>query len=382
MRKKLFAAAAMTLALTFSASALLPGEQSTETKYRLEWINCSPMPLGKVDPETQVSIPALRGVVFFYTRDDAGDPLFRLLENARRSFGGKVLIAVITPDDTTDATEFQKRHKESRLRLAVDLERKLTPHFLQGGNLILPAGFLLDADGQVLWRGEAADLPEAADLALSGKLDVGIQRKTAPLLDRIQQALRNGNMPLILRTAEQMFAIDPGNPAAVRMSVFAAESMRDPMLAWKIVERQKQAAPGVARLNFTALELILRHNELRDKLPGLIADFLKSQPSASLRYAFADALLRNFPYDGAAIVGAKKLIESAALGVNAAPEEMAMVLALKARLRYALGDLAGAEELQREAVQFYSRTGDKPGLDDARKMLDFFRTLTKEAQTK
>ena len=382
MRKKLFAAAAMTLASIFSASAFLPGEHSTETKYQLEWLDCSPMPLGKLDPKKDVNIPALRGVVFLHTRDDDGDPLIRLLENARRSFDGKALIAVITPDDMTDATELRKRHKDSRLRMAVDMERKLTPHFMRGGNLILPAGFLLDADGQILWRGEAADLPEAADRALSGKLDVDIQRRTAPLLDRLQQAVRDGNMPFLLRTADQMFAVDPGNPAAVRMSIFAAESIRDPALAWKIVETQKRAVPDLARLNFTALELILRHAQLRDKLPGLIDDFDKSRSSANLRYAFADVLLRNFPYDTVAVIGAKKLVGSTSLSVNAQPEELAMVLALKARLRYALGDLAGAEELQRESVQFYSRAGDRQGLDEAKKMLDFFRTMIREAQTK
>ena len=373
MTMKFFAAAGAAWCLT--AAALVPGETVVEPKYKLEWVDCSPMPFGKVTPEAGSRIPALRGVVFLNTRDDTSDALVRLLENARRSFGGKALIALVTPDDMVDIAEFKKRHRDSRLRLAVDMERKLTPFFMQGGAFVLPAGFLLDASGQVLWRGEAADLPEAVEQALLGKLRVATQRQLAPLMEQLQQALRNGNMPLILRTADRIFAMDPGNPAAVRMAVFAAESLRNHRLAWEIVARQKKAAPQVVRLDFTALELLLRHPDLRERMPALAADFIAGPAAANLRYAFADALLRNFPYDSAAILGAKKLISETPLSVNAPPEELAMVLALRARLRYALGDLAGAEENQREAVQFCIRSGEREGQAEAERMLEFFRTV-------
>jgi hypothetical protein len=122
MWKKLF-----ILFSTVACAAVLaavPGDIPGESKTKLEWINCAPMPLGKLDPEKHPHIPALRAVVFLYTRADESDSMVAMLENARRGFNGKVMIALITPDNVPDAAELQSRHRESRLRLAVDMERK------------------------------------------------------------------------------------------------------------------------------------------------------------------------------------------------------------------------------------------------------------------
>lgn len=362
--------------------ALVPGEKSGEYKFRIEWINCSPMPLGKINPEKHRNIPDFRAVVFFYTRSGESDAMVSLLENARRSFNGKLLIAIITPDNVSDAEEFSKRHPDSRLRMAVDMERKLTPAFMQGGGMILPTAFLMDKNGKILWRGEAADLPEAAEQAINGKLDTDIQQKTAVLTDRMHQALANGNMLQILRIAEQIFAIAPGHPAALRMAVFAAESTRREQLAWELTMKQHAAAKHLPRITFTALELILRHRSLQSNLPALITDFDQCGYAPRIRYAFADALLRNFPYRSEAVIGAKRILESTPLALQAAPEEMAMVLSLRARLFYALGDLDGALENQSEAVQIYRSSGDKNGTANAEQFLKFFQDIKKESPVK
>ncbi len=373
---------AIAAMLIFPASALLPGDVVPMTLPRVEWLNCSPMPLGKLNAETDRHIPALRGVVFMYTRADGSDALAALLENARRSFGGKVLISVITPDDMADAGAFRERHRDSRIRFGVDLERKLTPQFMQGGGMILPTGFLLDAGGRVLWRGEGVDLPEAAEKALNGKLDVAIQKKLAPLMDQMQQALSSGNMFSIIKNAEKILAVDPGHPAALRMALFASDAMRDPEQAWRLVMREFRKVPHISRIGFTALGVVMQYPQLQHHLPELIKDFSLRDVPARTRYAFADALLRNFPYDLDAVLGAKKIIAGTPLALNAPPEEMGLVLALRARLCYALGDIAGAEENQREAVQMYTVSGDKAGKIDAEKILAFFRGIRKETSAK
>ena len=362
--------------------AAVPGEVPGESKYDLQWIKCAPVPLGKLDPEKHPRIPALRAVVFLYTRDDASDSLVAVLENARRGFNGKVLFALITPDNVSDAEILQERHRDARVRIGVDLERKLTPEFIRGGNMMLPVGFLLDADGRVIWRGEAVDLPEAAQQALEGKLDIGVQKQVMPLVDLLQRSLREGNMVQILRTADRIFAIDPGNPSALRMAVFAAESLRNETLAWNLTMRQMQQCGNLPRVSFTALELILRHRSLRNKLPELIRDFEKKPYLPQMRYAFADLLLRHLPLELEAVLGAKRILAGTPLALNAPAEEMAIVLALRGRLFYALGDLSGAAEAQAEAVQLYSRQPDSEAKREAAKMLTFYRTLLKEAKKK
>ena len=363
-----------------AAFAAVPGEIPKEVNSQLEWVKCAPMPLGKADPEKHPHIPELRGVVFLYTRADESDSLIAMLENARRGFNGKVLIAVVTPDNVSDAEVLQSRHRDSRLRIGVDLERKIIPEFMRGGSMILPAGFLLDREGRVLWRGEAMDLPEAAGKALEGKLDWKVQKEIFPLTDQLQRSLREGSMMPILRTAERIFALEPGNPSALRMAVFAAESLRNEKLAWDVTMRQMQKCQEQPRISFTALELILRHRSLRGNLPGLIGDFAKRSFLPRMRYAFADILLRHFPFDIDAVLGAKQILAGTPLALNAQPAEMAVVLALRARLLYALGDLPGAEAAQAEAVQLFSRSPDHAGRQEAEKMLKFFRTLLQESK--
>lgn len=379
IKRFIFTAAAL---LFLPAMALLPGDTVSAPLPRVEWLDCSPMPLGKIDPEADRHIPALRGVVFMYTRSDESDALVYLLENARRNFNGKVLFAVITPDDVADAGSFRKRHKDARIRFGIDLERKLTPQFMHGGGMILPAGFLLDAEGKILWRGEAADLPEAAEKALDGKLDSGAQKKVFALADKMQQALSSGNMPMIIKLAEKIFETEPGHPAALRMAVFAADSMRNTGLSWQITMRQFKKAPQLSRIAFTALGLIMQHSELHRHLPELVKDFSSRDALPRVRYAFADALLRNFPYDLDAVLGAKQIIAATPLALNAAPGEMALALTLRARLCYALGDVTGAEENQSEAVQLYAAAGDKNGRSEAEVLLKFFQGIRKETSVK
>lgn len=362
------------------AGAAVPGEIPKDVNSKVEWVKCAPMPLGKVDKEKHPHIPELRGVVFLYTRADESDSMIAMLENARRGFNGKVLIAVVTPDNMPDAEALQERHRDVRVRIGVDLERKIIPEFMRGGNMILPAGFLLDRDGRVLWRGEAVDLPEAAGKALAGKLDKKVQQEVFTLTDQLQRSLREGNMVQMLRQAERIFAVEPGNPSALRMAVFAAESLRNEKLAWDLTMRQLQQCGDQPRVSFTALELILRHRSLRQKLPELIRDFAKRPYLPRMRYAFADLLLSHFQFDIDAVLGAKQILAGTPLALNAQPEEMAVVLALRARLFYALGDLAGAEAAQAEAVQLYSRSPDRAGRQNAEKMLKFFRTLLQEAK--
>ncbi len=374
--KKVFFA--VTAILSLPVMAWLPGDTLPADNSKIEWLDCSPMPLGKINVEKERHIPALRGIVFMYTRSDESDILVRLLESARRSFDGKVLISVITPDDMVDAGEFRKRHRDSRIRFGVDIERKLTPRFMAGGGLILPAGFLLDSQGRVLWRGEAADLPEAAENALAGKLDVDVQKKLAPLVEGMQQALSNGNMPQIIKSAKEVFVISPGHPAALRLVVFAADAMGNPALAWQMIMEQFEKAPRLPRISFTALGVIIQNPELQRYLPELIKKFSSREIPPRGRYAFADMLLRNFVYDLNAVLGAREIVAGTPLALNAPPHEMAAALSLRARLSYAFGDLAGAEESQREAVQMYVSAGDENGKVEAEKLLEFFRGIRKE----
>lgn len=366
--------------LMFSAvlSAALPGERPGESKHRLQWVDSSPMPLGRLDPERHKDIPALRAVVFMYTRAQDSDRTFAMLDNLRRRYQGKILISAITPDQVSDARAIRKKHPDSRIRLAVDLTRKLTPEFMNNTIMLFPMAFLMDADGVILWRGEAVDLPEIIERQLSGKLDAGMQKKCDPLIYKMQQAMRDGNLFKARDAALEVLEKDSTNPSAMRMLIFASESLGDVNTAWNALNRATGKNP-LPRFYFTALDLMMRHEHLRSKLPGVILSFGKRSYSPEIRCAFIEALLNSFQFESAAILGAKEILAGTPMAMNAAPLQMGQLLAVRARLNYAFGDLSSAEADMSEAVEFLRKSAEKGFLLQAEKQLKFFRELLKSA---
>ena len=366
------------LMFTAVLSAALPGERPGESKHKLQWIDSSPMPLGRVYPEKHKDIPALRAVVFMYTRAQDSDRTFAMLENLRRRYQGKVLISAITPDQVKDARAIRQKHPDSRIRLAVDLSRKLTPEFMNNTIMLFPMAFLLDADGVVLWRGEAVDLPEVIERQSAGKLDLQMVKTCDPLIYKMQQAMRDGNLFKARDAALTVLENDPVNPSALRMLIFASESLGDVNPAWNALNRATGKNP-LPRLYFTALDLMMRHEHLRGKLPGVIVSFGKRPYTPEIRCAFIDALLNNFQFESAAVLGAKDILAGTPMAMNAAPLQMGQLLAVRARLNYALGNLALAEADMSEAVEFLRKSTEKEFLKQMEKQLKFFRELLKSA---
>ena len=143
--------------------ALRPGDKVGNPEFRLKWIDCTPFKIGALTPEDKAVVPPLRALVFMFTRSDSSDRIMQILERTRLAYRGKLLIAAVSPDTEHDVKLFHKRHGDVRVRLVVDSERKLTPLFM-AGSMLYPMAFLYDADGNILWNGEAVDLSEAVEL--------------------------------------------------------------------------------------------------------------------------------------------------------------------------------------------------------------------------
>ena len=373
--KKLFFISAFCMFLPLLA--VVPGDRPGEASSRLEWLDCSPAPLGKLDPENRKNIPPLRAVVFMYTRAADSVKTINMLENLRRQNYKKVLISVITPDAPDDAREFRKQHKDVRVRMAVDLERKLTPEYMRGSIMMFPMAFLMDSEGVIIWRGEAVDLPEAVELQLAGKLDLSTQKKLAGKVYKMQQYMRDGNMFKICSAAQEILAIDPANASALRMAVFAFENLKQPARAWQLTMQVMKARPDLPRLYFTALDLAMRHAGCREKLPELIREFNQKPFPIAVRCGFINMLLNNFPFDAAAVTGAKDILAATPMPLNVTSEQQAMILAVRSRLHYALGSIRSAETDIARAVELFREAGAENSRIQAQKQLDYYRALLK-----
>ncbi|MBO5668079.1 MAG: hypothetical protein J6S43_03040 [Lentisphaeria bacterium] len=377
MKKILLLIVVLSAAAVF---AVLPGDRPGESRSRLEFLNCSPMPLGRLDKEKHSGIPGLRALVFMYTRAESSDRLVTLLENFRRQNHDKLLITLITPDTLSDAGEFRQRHRDVRLRMAVDVERKLTPEYMHQSAMIFPMAFLMDDSGMILWRGEAVDLPEAVEAQLAGKLDLAKQKKLDPMIFEMQRYMRDGNLFKVRDQAGKILQLAPENGAALRMAVFASESLGQISHAWQEVNGALNKVPQIARLHFAALDMVRRHRQLRGELDKVIARFDRQPFSPEVRCAFIENLLTGFPFDAGAVLWAEKILAATPMALNAMPEQLGIILMVRSRLRYAFGDLKSAGADADEAVQYFKSAGVENSRKQAEAQAAFYRTLLKHLE--
>lgn len=356
--------------------ALRPGDRIGKPDFPLKWIDCTPFKIGELTKEEKAVMPALRILVFMFTRSDSSNQIIRMLEQLRLQHRGKVMIAVITPDTELDARVFHKANPDVRVRLAVDADRKLTPLFM-AGSMLYPMGFICDADGKVLWNGEAVDLAEATDNIFRNKSNIQRNRQVALLLDDMQQRMRTGEIRPLRQAADKIFKLDPANPSALRMMSFVLESSGDISGAWELLRSRIKAAPGTLRLYYTAIDMMRRHPQLRQQFPEIVSGFYEHASTGGELVTFGEALLLNFAGDVTVLeIVLKQFARKSNFDSELQPADRARYYMMVARLRYLMGDLEGALKWQQKSVETFAalRTGH-PAASVAAAQLKFYRKL-------
>ena len=368
------------LAAALPVMALRPGDMIGKPEFRLKWIDCTPFKVGELTREEQAVMPPLRVLVFMFTRSENSSQIINMLEQLRLKYRNKVMVAAITPDTEHDAKLFHKANPDVRVRLAVDSERKLTPLFM-AGSMLYPMGFICNAEGKVLWNGEAVDLAEAVEKIFRNQSNVQDNRKVSLLLDDMQQRMRTGEMRPLKQIADKIFKIDSVNPTALRMLLFVMESAGDIGGAWKLISERIKASPATLRLYYTALDMIRRNSQLRNHLPQMLSGFYGQNVNGNDFIAFTETVLLSFSGDAAAL----EVIYKQMFGKKKRPEfsaaENARYNMVCARLRYLIGDLDGALRYQQKAVDAFKSAPQSRGAVVAAAQLEFYRKL-KELRSK
>lgn len=376
--KKFILFSMLTAALT--VMALRPGDMIGKPEFRLKWIDCTPFKVGELTKEEQAVMPPLRILVFMFTRSENSSQIINMLEQIRLKYRGKVMVAAVTPDTEHDAKIFHKANPDVRVRLAVDSERKLTPLFM-AGSMLYPMGFICNAEGKVLWNGEAVDLAEAVEKIFRNQSNVQDNRKVSLLIDDMQQRMRTGEIRPLKQVADKIFKIDPVNPTALRMLLFVMESSGDIDGAWKLISERIKASPAALRLYYTALDMIRRNPRLRNQLPQIISGFYRQNVNSTDFIAFTETVLLSFSSDAEAL----EVVFGQMFGKKKRPElsaaENARYDMVRARLRYLVGDLNGAMAYQQKAVDAFKSAPQSRGTVVAQAQLEFYRKL-KELRSK
>ena len=366
------------LAVSLPLFALRPGDKVGNPEFKLKWIDCTPFKIGELTKEEKAATPPLRAAVFLFTRAESSGRIVQMLDETRLKYRKDLLIAVITPDTEHDTRLFRKKYPDIRVRVAVDAERKLTPLFM-AGSMLYPMAFIYDADGQILWNGEAVDFPEAVQNIVQKKNDVAKQRKTALLLDEMQQRMRSGELRALRGTADKIFRLDPANPSALRMILFALENTGNLSEAWELLNKQIKKSPHTLRLYFTALEMMRRNPAFQTELPRLIQSYCDNASRSYEIVALSEALLINFASSAPAIAAVQLQLDGKNAGnvfSDLTPMEKVHCGTVRARLRYILCDIDGAINEQQNALKLLTGTaaGD-PRIKAVEAQLKFYQEI-------
>lgn len=362
--------ALIALSAVFSACtafALHPGDRAPATE-GLKMIRGKAI---EIPPKDKNAGPQLRALVFLLCRTPGAASGLAMLEDIRREYPNSLAIEVVSLDSEQDAEELLKSVNAPDVAFGIDAEHTITPKYM-AGRRIYPTAFLIGRDGVVLWCGEAMDMAEKIPAALDGKLSVSDEAEVSRLVAELQQLMRDNSESRMSRTVERIFAIDPGNAAALRLRLFTLENTGRIEQAKKLVDERIKAAPELVRLYFTAADLAARRGCSDAELERLAAAFERNIADADARVRMGWMLLERFPYHPSALRAAARMLRSP---LPEAPLPRANAAAGRALLEYRLGNTQQALELQREAVELLNRAGSADALESAKNREAYYKSV-------
>lgn len=366
--------------LSLPLFALRPGDQAVPLE-PVKWLRGAPPLMVTTEDET-VRTP-LTAVIFFLHRNSGSARALDMLEELSRGSGDRLRIAVISPEPESDVAAAIKERPVSSISYGVDTERQLTARYMSG-SMLYPMAFVLSPTGRIIWCGEAVDLPEMLENYYTGNFDASKQKEISRLLDEMMQLLRDTSDRRIRMTAERIFELDPGNAAALRIRLFMLENSEQISEAWSLIFSQLAEAPQLARLYFSALDLISRYPKLETELAPTIKRFSENITSLPARQTMIWTLLNSFPLSTDALRGAVELQAAAEKSlvdnpIQATAAIRASLASSRALLYYRLGDLPAAINAQDEATALWKRDGSTAAIADSEQRADFYREALKLA---
>ncbi|MBR7103388.1 MAG: redoxin domain-containing protein [Lentisphaeria bacterium] len=353
--------------------ALRSGDKISELQ-GVRWLSGNPVRLYIPEGGQELQY---RVVVFVLTHAPGTQETFRMLEDLQKKYSKTVRIAVVSPDPESDVKDLLSRMRKPAFSVAVDRDRKLVQKYM-AGSMLYPMAFVASPGGVIAWNGEAADLPELLAEAEKKPVDVEKQKKLSVLLDELQVMMRDNTSRKMRHHVRGIFRLDPGNAAALRMTLFSLEHSGRIPEAWLILREQLGAAPGKARIYLTAMDLIARYPVLAGELPGVVSRFVQNIRDLESCDAAVLTLLTRFSFSADALLGAVKIYEAASsLTDNAPAAQLAGHAAAGALLASRLGNWNKAVELQTRSRRLWLDAGNAFSAAAAEKLLQYYQLCLK-----
>ncbi len=370
MRKAALLVCVLSAFFMGGVSALEIGGEAPSLEVR-DWIFG-----GKVDfavpKELQKSSQKLTVLVCWGTWLTEARDVTPLLEQLQKDYRAKDLrVILVSAEPKATVEQFFTDKKQFNCFVGVDDQEKTTRAYM-GMSRLFPKAFLINQAGQVIWGGEAFDLKNMIELYYAKTFSVDDWKKLGKLYEDLEVLLRSRFDESIVKTTDQILAMNPEDGFAIRARLFYYNTANRNDQAIAFLEARQEKSPHNAGIYLAAFN-ILSGQFPQDEVKTLkfaneyLANFGK-EPVALQQLALI--LLRDFGYMNGTLEVAARIIPVLQAANGLTGPEKGAALSTVALYHYKTGQLAAAVARQDEAVKLLPANQ----ADAARKLLEFYKS--------
>ncbi len=357
---------------SLSVSAIEPGGLISieELAKKAEAVN----PPAKPGAPSAVKAP-YEVIMFFDMAARDSVPYLMMLENLKRNLAELPLneqaeIFVLSRGIRSSVKSLMEQN-EITLPVHVDPRRALFNDYA-ADELVLPFA-LIAKEGKVLWKGSPIDLENILNLMRTGKFDPDIQLKVARLRKEMQMAVQASLPDVILRCANEILKVQPGDSLAIQAKLFVFENSNRFPAALAFTRQNAQENPhdvNQTLLYLTYLQRAGNRTLFAQVLENAVKQFRKSPESLFRLLTFA--VNGTVPFSWLPLESVKALPDMIRNDFNKQPAERRCAFhQYEAAIYYGLCDIQNAVRCQSLALSLASQRKQA----EVRRQLEFYQAV-------
>ena len=291
------------LVLSLLAICLLPGFQSQALEENeapplklSKWLMNGPVKI-EFDKKDKDADKKLFVIEFWGTWSSTSRdaiPLLMYLQKKYRDKGLKII--AVTREDENTIAKFIESNPTINYGIALD-DQSISTLTYMGESRIFPKVFIIGNGNQIIWSGEAIDLPTILDKFYNGRFSQSKQREISKLNQELQIAMLQSKNDLVRSIAQRILEIDIEDGFAFRTMMFAYENDEKRDEAIQFLSKMINDNPKISRFNFIKIDFIARYPAFTQELLPTAEKFLinfADNPDELNNLAWS--LVDRFPY--------------------------------------------------------------------------------------
>lgn len=334
-------------------SSALDSENDAPALKLSKWLMNGPVKI-EFDKKDKDADKKLFAIVFWGTwsspcRDAI--PLLSYLQKKYRDKGLKII--AVTREDEGTVTKFIEANLTALSFGIVLDDQSVSTLTYMGESRIFPKVFIIGNGNQLIWSGEAIDLPTVLDKFYTGRFNLSKQREISKLTQELQIAMMQSKNDMVRSIAQRILEIDPEDGFAFRTTMFAYESDEKTDEAMQFLSKMIKENPQIARFNFIKIDFIARYPAFsKELLPAAEAFLINFANSPDELNNLAWALVDRFPYLPGTLEIAWKAADKACKTVekNGSDEQKSACFNTMALIYYKCGMLQQAIDTQKKVA--------------------------------